>query len=241
MIKLALLLAALAVAQPALAQPIASCQVPDTIAAPPVAVADGPVRRLPVTHYVLALTWAPDFCDTHSGEADTDLECRDQAAQFGFVLHGLWPDAAPVAGQATWPQWCPAQAPATAQVPAEIARSMLCLTPSAGLIAHEWAKHGTCMSPSAQIYFGQSAALFRALHFPDMAALARRSHLTAGDFRDAFAQANPRYPRQSIAPVTGKGVSLQEVHLCLNREFHPAACPEPGMLDSAAIRIIAPR
>jgi ribonuclease T2 len=217
-------------AQPAFAQQM-SCQAPVTVTAPPIAVADGPVRILPITSYVLALTWAPDFCDTHP---DTGLECKGHAARFGFVLHGLWPDA----DNGTWPQWCPAKAPATLQVPAAVTRAMLCTTPSPTLIAHEWAKHGTCMAPSPKSYFAQSSGLFHALHFPDMAALARRSHLTVGDLREAFADANPRYPRASVGVMVGDGVSLQELHLCLDRYLHPAACPVPGIADSAPLRIV---
>jgi len=235
MIHKIIALAALAVAQPALAQPL-SCQTPEVVAAPPVAVPDGPTRLLPITHYVLALTWAPDFCDTHAGDRDAALECNGKAARFGFVLHGLWPDS----DNGTWPQWCPAKPPATAQVPADVARPMLCTTPSPGLIAHEWAKHGTCMAGSAQIYFAQSSTLFHALHFPDMAALARRPHLTAGEFRAAFADANPAYRPETIALLVGEGVSLQEVHLCLDRTMHPTRCPLPSPADSAALRITPP-
>jgi len=235
MIRPLLALVLALVAQPALAQ-AQSCQAPATVAAPPIAVPDGPTRNLPITHYVLALTWAPDFCDTHAGTADAALECSGRTARFGFVLHGLWPDAA----NGTWPQWCAAKPPATLQVPADVTRAMLCTTPSPGLIAHEWAKHGTCMASRPQVYFTQSAAMFHALHFPDMAALARRSHLTVGDLREAFADANPRYPRSSIGVMVGEGVSLQELHLCLDRNLHPAPCAQRGMDNSATLRITPP-
>ena len=228
----ALALVALIAAHPALAQPLA-CHTPETVAAPPVATPDGPTRLLPITHYVLALTWAPDFCDVHPGN---DLECKGRAARFGFVLHCLWPDS----DNATWPQWCPAKPPVTTQVPASVARQMLCTTPSPALIAHEWAKHGTCMAASPQAYFAQGSAMFHALRFPDMAALARRAHLTAGDLRAAFAAANPRYPRESIGLMVGEGLSLQEVHLCHDRTMHPAPCEVRGTPDSAMLRITPP-
>ena len=226
---------ALIAAPAALAQPLA-CQTPDLVTAPPPAVQDGHTRLLPITNYVLALTWAPDFCDTHSGDADAAFQCDGRTARFGFVLHGLWPDAA----HGTWPQWCPAKAPATTQVPAAVVRQMLCTTPSPGLIAHEWAKHGTCMAASPQAYFAQSSAMFRSVHFPDMAALARRTRLTAGDLRTAFAAANPRYPRESIGLLVGEGTALQEVHLCHDRNLHPAPCPLRSPPDIAEIRITPP-
>jgi len=237
MIRRAILATVLALASPAaFAQPVA-CQIPDSVTAPPPAVADGPVRLLPITTYVLALTWAPDFCDTHAGEPDAALECNGRSPRFGFVLHGLWPDAA----HGTWPQWCPARAPATTQVPAAVVRQMLCNTPSPGLIAHEWAKHGTCMAASPQAYFAQSSAMYRAIHIPDMAALSRRPGLTVGDLRSAFAAANPRYPREAISLLIREGTALQEVHLCHDHNLHPAPCPLPGPPDSATLRITPPR
>ena len=88
MIKPALAIAALALAAPAaLAQPL-SCQPPAVVATPPAAIPDGPVRLLPITNYVLSLTWAPDVCDAHPGDPDAAFECQDKVARFGFVLHG---------------------------------------------------------------------------------------------------------------------------------------------------------
>ena len=215
----------------ALAQPL-SCSLPATAEAPPPATPDGPVRAsVPITQYTLALSWAPDFCATHGAQADG--ECQGKAARFGFVLHGLWPDG----DNGTWPQWCPG----ATQVPADVVRRMACTTPSPTLVAHEWAKHGTCMAPDPQRYFTQSAAMFHALHFPDMDALARRPGLTAGHLRDAFVAANPRYPRESIGVMTGDSKALQEVHLCHDKAMHPAACQMRGAPDSAELRITSLR
>jgi ribonuclease T2 len=215
------------VAAPAMAQPL-SCSLPATAESPPLAPADGPVRAsVPITQYTLSLSWAPDFCATHPG---TSGECQGKAARFGFVLHGLWPDG----DNGTWPQWCPS----TVRVPAEVVRDMACTTPSPTLVAHEWGKHGTCMAPNPQAYFAQSKAMFQALHWPDMDALARRPHLTAGQLRDAFVAANPRFPRESIGVMIGDATSLQEVHLCHDRAMHPTTCQMRGAPDSAELRIV---
>lgn len=227
---------ALGFAPAAIAQ-TAACTLPERVPAPPPAVPDGPVRVLPIASYTLAMTWAPEFCATHGADPAAAAECSGAAARFGFALHGLWPDAAPENGKATWPQWCAAKPPATAQVPAAVVRSMLCTTPSPSLIAHEWAKHGTCMAASPQLYFAQSRALFNALHFPDMAALARRTDLTAGDLRRAFASANPRYPLTAIGLMLRNGATLQEVHLCHDRRLRPAPCALPDVADTAPLRI----
>jgi ribonuclease T2 len=226
------LLGLVLVASPALAEPPA-CRAPAiTVPAMP-AAPDGPARSLPITSYTLALTWAPDVCARNPA---SNLECRGKTARFGFVLHGLWPDS----DNGTWPQWCPTRSPATAQVPAYVVRHMVCTTPSVDLIAHEWGKHGTCMAPNPQTYFTQSSRMFHALHMPDMATLARRSGLTAGALRAAFADANPRYPRKSIGVMLGQDGSLQELHLCHDRSFRPTACAMRGAADTAEITIAAP-
>ena len=41
-------------------------------------------------YYLLTLSWAPEFCATHSSNASSS-EC-DPTHHFGFVVHGLWPE-----------------------------------------------------------------------------------------------------------------------------------------------------
>ena len=41
-------------------------------------------------YYLLTLSWAPEFCATHAGDA-LSSEC-DPQRHFGFVVHGLWPE-----------------------------------------------------------------------------------------------------------------------------------------------------
>ena len=66
----------------------------------------------------------------------------------------------------------------------------MCATPSAQLIQHEWAKHGTCTGLNPADYFGKSGGLYARLRYPDMNALSR-GPLTVGQFTAAFAAANP--------------------------------------------------
>ena len=46
------------------------CRVPARVAVPDVRP-DGPARRMPVTGYVLALSWAPEFCRGANGAQPT--------------------------------------------------------------------------------------------------------------------------------------------------------------------------
>ena len=125
-------LAGLLAANAAVAAP--QCSVPFGLrpAAPVMPRADQVRPDIPVTHYILALSWAPSWCRTGAGRRATErggnAECSDPAR--GFVLHGFWPN-----GEGRQhPQYC---APAG---PIDIAtlRTAYCMTPSASLLQHEW-------------------------------------------------------------------------------------------------------
>ena len=62
---------------------------------------------------------------------------------------------------------------------------MLCTTPSARLLAHEWAKHGSCMAAQPARYFARERQLWSAIRWPDFDRLSRKRGLTAGDVRRA--------------------------------------------------------
>lgn len=143
---------------------------------------DGPVRRLPVTGYTLALSWSPEFCKLREGEARHPMQCSGSQGRFGFVVHVLWPE-----GRSVWPQWCPT---ARRVSPAE-ARRNLCVSPSAALLARQWAKHGSCMVAKPETYFNFTRILWQSLNFPDMNRLSRREGLTASTIRTRFLLANP--------------------------------------------------
>ncbi|WP_225207470.1 ribonuclease T2 family protein [Novosphingobium huizhouense] len=212
----------------------ASCRVPPSFELPSRPVPDGPVRRTPVAGYTLALSWSPAFCREQGGARRESLQCSGAMGRFGFVLHGLWPE-----GRGTdWPQWCPARTmPDRATL-----RRHLCMTPSPDLLAHEWAKHGACMSASPARYFAEAERAWAGVRLPDMAALAAGPALTAGALRRAFVAANPGLPMRGIRLLLGRGGQLKEVHLCLDRAKAHVACPagRDGPDDDAALAIAAP-
>lgn len=193
-----------------------ACTVPTPIERPHPdrATLDQPQRLLPVGGYTLALTWSPQYCRGHREEA---FQCG--AERFGFTLHGLWPDGM----GAQWPQYC---RPA-ALLPDQVIRAHLCATPSAQLMQHEWAKHGTCMSgyrPAS--YFARSIGLYGKLRFPDMDALSRQP-LRAGGLARTLAQLNPGLPADAIRVTTTRDGWLDELWLCLDRRFRYTRC-RPG-------------
>lgn len=217
----------LAPAQPALAQAW-QCRVPPQVEAPALPPADGPRRVLPIRGYTLALSWSPEFCHAHRNDRAAAMQCDGRLGRFGFVLHGLWPESAP--GQ--WPQWCNAR-----PLDAQTVRRNLCTTPSPALMAHEWAKHGSCMARSPEGYFRASRALMRSLAFPDMARLSRTEGLTVGALRNALRTATPFLPPAAIRVKATPRGWLSEVHLCYGADFLPTACADRGLADNAPLKI----
>src|SRR3546814_11196207 len=96
-------------------------------------------------------------------------------------------------------------------------------TPSAQRHQHEWAKHGTGMSPHPPAYCRSAEILFGAVRFPDMKALAAKPQ-TAGSIRRAFAAANRGVTVPMIAVSVDRQGWLDEVRLCLGPRMKPARC-----------------
>ena len=188
-----------------------------------------PTRVLPIGGYTLAITWSPQFCRDPKG--NSSFQCGG-TNRFGFTLHGLWPDGV----DKDWPQYCRP----TAIIPQAVVRRHICATPSAQLMQHEWAKHGTCMSGySPARYFQRSNALYYGLRFPDMDGLSRRNSLTAGDLATAFAAANRGMTADMMRVTATREGWLDEIWICLNKAFRPARCPahQGGLSPNAPLKI----
>jgi ribonuclease T2 len=225
----ALLAVALLTATPAQA-PLTACQLPDRL--PTLngnARPDATRRIVPIDGYILALSWSPQHCA--SARNPDRFQCENN--RFGFILHGLWPQGR----NGSWPQYCRPAAPLSAAV----LRSNLCATPSANLMQHEWAKHGTCMARKPEAYFDQARAAYSRLRFPDTLALARRDGLTVGSLTAAMVSANGRaLSARSIKIQTTRDGWLEEIQICLDRRQRFAACgadDRPGLSPTRPIRI----
>lgn len=188
-----------------------------------------PARTLPIASYTLAVSWSPEHC-FHAGDAATERFQCGEGRRFGFTLHGLWPDGP---GK-VWPQYCRP----TPILLARTIRPTMCATPSAQLIQHEWAKHGTCIpGDTPDRYFARERRLYRALRFPDMARLAA-GPLTVGAFATAFAAANRGMTADMLRVTTTKDGWLSEVWLCRDLALKPRRCPgNEGADASQPLRI----
>jgi ribonuclease T2 len=227
---LAAVLALASLSSPALAQGW-QCRVPPQISVPPLPEPDAPPRVVPTTGYTLAISWSPEFCRTRKDDPRHATQCSGRQGRFGFVLHGLWPEG--TGGK--FPQYCPMRRLPDAQT----LRRNFCTTPSAELMLHEWARHGSCMSADPAAYFDKGRALFQALQFPDMARLSRTEGLDGGKVRQAMAIANPQLKPEMIRLVLGRDGWLREIHVCHSRKLKPARCPigNGGPPDTVPVKI----
>lgn len=226
--KRALALTALMLPLPAFAQAY-QCSLPQRVGPVSEVRPDGPARRAVVAGYTLAASWSPEYCRNDRDAAS--MQCSGANGRFGFVLHGLWPEA----GSGPPPQWCsvsPRPSP-------DVIRRNLCMTPVPWLLAHEWAKHGSCMARTPEGYYRVSGILWRSLRWPDADRLSRKRDLTAGDLREAFFAANPDWRGRRIGLLTSRTGWLREVKLCYDRKFMPRDCDRQsfGPANSRPLKI----
>jgi ribonuclease T2 len=197
----------------------------------------GEIRRTPVSSYILALSWSPEYCRGRSKDPDMALQCDGKIGDFGFILHGLWPEAR----GPDYPMWC-----STAGVLSrKLVADNICMTPSVQLLQHQWAKHGTCMARRPETYFGAARLMFEAIDFPDMDRLSRQgdkagqARLNAAGLAEAFATYNDGLPASAVRVKLNQRGWLQEVRICLGKDFMPQACPRfvQGARDKAVVKI----
>src|SRR5215472_12791990 len=158
-------------------------------------------------YYVLALSWAPNYCVGHP--KDHSNECRP-GARADFVLHGLWPQnntGAP-------PMGCASARP----VSHATVRHMLEYFPSKGLIQHEWRQHGVCSGLSAAEYFARVEKAFNSIRIPEVYRnLGQDQSFATKDVERSFAQVNHAPPE--AFRVSCRNGALVNVEVCLTRDL----------------------
>lgn len=180
--------------------------------------------------YTLAMSWSPQFCRSRN-QGDSE-QCDPKNGKFGFILHGLWPEGA---GRKA-PEYCAVPS----VIPADVVRATWCVMPSTTLMAHEWARHGTCATRTPGDYFAAARKLFAFIQIPDMMALSRR-RIDVGAFKRTIAALNPTVPPSALIVSTERrGDWLREVRICLGPDLRPVGCPRSlpgGAPDGAPVKI----
>jgi len=152
------------------------------------------------------------------------MQCGPER-HFAFVLHGLWPQYE----HGGWPQNCSSET-----VDESLINSMLTIMPSPKLVAHEWAKHGTCSGLSPQDYFKTATQAFHSIKIPPRYKAPQQQITVSPDqLRHDFAAANPKIGDQGFVVLcSGNGRFLQEVRACLTKELEGRPC-NPEVLRNA--------
>ncbi len=167
--------------------------------------------------YVLALSWSPSYCATAGAKAD-NTQCGPQT-RFAFIVHGLWPQY-----ESGYPENCTTGQPKS--VPEALARRYEDLTPSTGLIRHEWQKHGTCSGLDQKAYFEKLRAARERITIPRLFdRMERNRQFSPHAIEEAFVKANRGMPDDGIA-VTCDSRYLREVRICMTRDLEFRSCDE---------------
>ena len=186
----------------------------------------------PFSYYLLALSWAPDFC-AQAGKNANPAECGI-GKKIGFVVHGLWPQGDTGRG----PENCGPASP----VSQNIVQLMLNYIPTASLIQHEWTTHGTCSGLSTADYFAAVRKARDSVTIPaDFIAPAQTLKLSPSAIEQEFAAANPSFPKTAFRTSCTAG-ELQEARICFSKDLSPIACTSSaGECNSGTMQVLPVR
>ena len=174
----------------------------------------GQNKNAPVDYYMLALSWSPSFCETqrnkNNGEVPKHLAFQcNQAAQLGWVIHGLWPQAANARSASDHPRFCQGDLP---KLPEDLIKQYMPESPGANLLQGQWEKHGACAFNNASDYFAKQKQLFRSLNLPGQE-LSRK---------ELFAWMKKFNPQLKDAYL---GASKNELYICYDKSWNVMDCP----------------
>ena len=174
--------------------------------------------------YVLSLSWSPSYCEAEGEDANRQ-QCAS-ARPYAFVVHGLWPQF-----ERGYPENCRTDEEG---VDNATLRTLYDIMPSAGLIRHQWRKHGSCAGLSQDDYFDVLRAAREAVAIPaEFRRLDAHRTLDPDDAERAFLAANPALTGEGVA-VTCDRRFLREVRICLTKDLAFRECPE---VDRRACRL----
>lgn len=165
-------------------------------------------------YYVMALSWSANWCAVE-GDARDDPQC-DAGRGLTWTLHGLWPQ-----DEAGYPSYCRT---GESDPSRGMTAGMADIMGGAGLAFYEWKKHGRCSGLSAAGYYGAARAAYEAVVIPPLfAAVDQDLQVPARVIEAAFLESNPKLAANGVT-VTCKAGMIQEVRICLTKDFQPRRC-----------------
>jgi ribonuclease T2 len=164
--------------------------------------------------------------------ADVKMQCQDN--QFGFVVHGLWPQKANAKGKCEQPRNCNTNI----AVSDNIIKQNLCMMPSVSLIQNEWQKHGSCAFSTPADYYSTTKKLWDGLQKPDLINLqSTKKDLTVGDIQQAFVKINPKLTAKNISVEMNRSRYLKEIRICYDQNLSYRECEQKGAPAHLGIKV----
>lgn len=180
--------------------------------------------------YVLSLSWSPSYCEAE-GRGGDPQQCR-AAKPFGFIVHGLWPQR-----ERGYAGFCSTD---EREVLRERVRSLYDIMPSAGLIRHEWRKHGSCSGLTQDAYFRTLRRASEAVTIPaQFRQVATRRSIAPREVERLFARSNPGLAPEGIAVACEDG-RFTEVRICMTKDLDFRDCPEVDRRGCRASPVVVP-
>ena len=181
-------------------------------------------------YYLLSLSWAPTYCESHPRDHSSECTAGEHT---GFVLHGLWPQS----NSGPELQACSSASP----VSKAIVTQMLQYMPSRGLVQHEWATHGTCSGLSSADYFHKVVAAYKSVQIPDSFKSPNQAQkVSLKDLEAAFAAANQA--SAEAFRVSCHGRELVNLEVCMDKNLHFQACgASVRECPSSSVQLPAPK
>jgi ribonuclease T2 len=165
-------------------------------------------------YYVMALSWSPNWCALE-GDDRQSPQC-DAAADFGWVLHGLWPQY-----ETGWPQDCFSSHAAPSR---RMTEGMADIMGTSGLAWYQWNKHGACSGLPPADYYALARLAFDSISRPSVfLGLRNQIALPASLVEEAFIAENPALDPPEIT-ITCRDGYIQEARICLTRDLEPRRC-----------------
>jgi ribonuclease T2 len=172
-------------------------------------------------YYVLALSWSPTWCALE-GEARRSPQC-DADADFGWVMHGLWPQF-----HRGWPSYCRSSVRPPSRA---MSAAMADIMGSPGLAWYQWKKHGVCSGLEAQDYYTHARRAYEAVNRPAVfRKLGKEVRLPTSVVEEAFLKENPQLEPDMIT-ITCKAGRIQEARICLSKSLKPVPCGRDVVRD----------
>jgi ribonuclease T2 len=178
--------------------------------------------------YTLAIRWQPGFCETKPKK----IECRGQTADRfdgqNFTLHGLWPEESycgvspEVVATDEQKHWDKLP---EIELTSATRKALATKMPGyrSNLHLHEWYKHGSCYSSSAETYFHDMIALLDQINDSDVKQLFLENldrDLTSEQIRDRFSQAFGKDAGRKVQVECEKDINQAENKMIVDLEIN---------------------